>query len=551
MARLRGQSVRLLSYEEVRKSLGAMESSGRYLEDIPLDAIIGSEGRYSDFTRSFLPRQDQARERWAKVKSAVTSMAGLPPIDVYQIGDAYFVRDGNHRVSVARDLGATHIQAYVTLVRSKVPLSPDTEPDDLIVKSEYAEFLGRTGMADLRPHADLSVTLPGQYAILERHIEVHRYFMGLEQQREIAYEEAAAHWYDAVYNPVVRVVRERGILRDFPGRTETDLYLWIAEHRAALEQELGWEIRAEAAAADLPARFGSRPPRVAQRVRDRVLDLMTPDALEAGPEPGLWRRERVEPRRQDCLFQDILVAVNGEESGWHALVQALEIARREGAHLHGLHVVASERHEESMEVRGTIEEFARRCEEAGVPGRLAVEVGDVPRLICQRAGWADLVVLSLSCPPAPSLMARLGSGMSTAIRRCSRPILVVPLSSSHLGRALLAYDGSPKAEEALFVATYVAGRWQVPLVVVTVAEDALAAQPLERARDYLVEHGVLATYEQMSGPVAEAILRTADEHRSDLLIMGGYGRSPVAEVVLGSTVDRVLRTGHRPMLICR
>jgi nucleotide-binding universal stress UspA family protein len=149
-------------------------------------------------------------------------------------------------------------------------------------------------------------------------------------------------------------------------------------------------------------------------------------------------------------------------------------------------------------------------------------------------------------------MARLGSGMSAVIRRCSRPILAVPVSESRLGRALLAYDGSAKAEEALFVATYVAGCWQIPLVVVTVVEGSQAlAQRQERARDYLAEHGVRATYERQDGPVAEAILKTADEHGSDLIIMGGYGRGPVAEVVLGSTVDQVLRASRRPLLICR
>ncbi|NIU60739.1 MAG: universal stress protein, partial [Pseudomonas stutzeri] len=223
-------------------------------------------GRYNDFTRSFLPRQDSDQERWAKVHVAATGLVGLPPIEVYQIGEAYFVLDGNHRVSVARQLGATHIQAYVTEVRTRVPLSPDVQPDDLILKAEYADFLEHTCLDEIRPEADLSVTAPGQYRVLEEHIEVHRYFMGLEQEREIPYEEAVGHWYDEVYLPVVQVIRERGILRDFPGRTETDLYLWLSEHRAALEQALGWEIEPEAAATDLAAQFSPRPQRVVARV---------------------------------------------------------------------------------------------------------------------------------------------------------------------------------------------------------------------------------------------------------------------------------------------
>jgi nucleotide-binding universal stress UspA family protein len=404
------------------------------------------------------------------------------------------------------------------------------------------------------------VTVPGQYPLLEEHIGVHRYFMGLEQQREIPYEEAVAHWHDTVYLAVVQVIRERGILREFPGRTEADLYLWLAEHRAQLEAELGWQIRPEAAAADLVTRFSRKLQRVVARVRQKVLDVVTPDELEAGPGPGQWRKERFEARHHQRLFADILVAINGEKTGWQALEQALELARREGARLHGLHVATSEVQAQSEEALALQAEFSRRCQAAGVSGRLALEVGKVPRKICERAAWTDLVVLSLTYPPAPQLMARLGSGLRTVIQRCSRPLLAVPTSASCLSRALLAYDGSPKADEALFVATYVAGSWAIPLVVVTVKDtkgtkdgegDRATSQTLARAREYLESHGVQATCVVESGPVAEAVLRTADEHQSDLIIMGGYGSSPVLEVVLGSAVDQVLRASRRPMLICR
>jgi len=552
MARLTGRSVDLLSYEEVRQKLRARESVRWELKDIPLNAIVGSVGRYADFTRSFLPRQDSDEERWARVKIAVTDLSGLPPVKVYQIGDAYFVLDGHHRVSVARQIGATHIEAYVTEVRSKVPLSPDIHPDDLILKAEYADFLEHTHLDELRPEADLGVSVPGQYEILEEHIAVHRYFMGLDQQRDITYEEAVSHFYDEVYLPVVQVIRERGILRDFPDRTEADLYLWLSEHRAELEQELGWQIRPEEAAADLAAQFSPRPQRVVARVSEKLLDAVTPDELQAGPPPGEWRKERLRAQWDDRLFADILVAVNGEESGWYALEQALEVARREEARLYGLHVVSSETQRNSEETQALQTEFNRRCEAAGIPGKLAIEVGGVARTICERSRWTDLVILSLSYPPAPQPIARLGSGLSTLLRRCPRPVLAVSGSASRLSRVLLAYDGSPKADEALFVATYLSSKWNIPLVVVTVIEmGRTTAETLTRAQSYLETHGVQATFVKESGPVAEAILVTADEHQSDLIIMGGYGLGPVLEVVLGSAVDQILRASQRPMLICR
>jgi nucleotide-binding universal stress UspA family protein len=121
-----------------------------------------------------------------------------------------------------------------------------------------------------------------------------------------------------------------------------------------------------------------------------------------------------------------------------------------------------------------------------------------------------------------------------------------------LKRALLAYDGSPKADEALFAATYMAGQWRLDLVVLTVNEfENQASNVLHRAQSYLATHGVRATFIQMEGPVGETILQTAQTHNSDLLVVGGYGFSPVLEMVLGSTVDQLLRSRRYPMLICR
>jgi len=556
VSRLTGRSTELLSYEDIRRKLKARERSLQHLEDIPLDAIVGSVGRYRDFTRSFLPRQESSKGRWAQIEVAMTGMKGVPPIEVYQVGDAYFVRDGHHRVSVARQLGADHIQAYVTEVKTKVPLGPDVEPEDLILKAEYAEFLERTDIDDVRPEADLRVTEPGKYPVLEEHIEVHRHFMGLEQERHIPYLEAVAHWYDEVYLPVVQLIRQRGLLRDFPERTETDLYLWLSGHRALLEEELGWEITPEMVASDLTTRFSRKPGRVLRRLGRRVLDAVTPDELEPGPPAGKWREERVAHRRDDRLFPSILVAIRGDESGWSALEQALILARREDARLRGLHVLSAEEQKGRPETRAVEVEFDRRCEQADVRGALVFDVGPVQRTICDRARWADLVVISLDYPPLPQPISKLSSGLVTLIRRCPRPVLTVPHGPSHLDHALLAYDGTPKAREALFVATYVAARWGAPLTVLTVHEgEQVGSGTVEEARDYLEAHGVQASYVELTGDatgsVPESILVTGEERGCDFILMGGYGMGPVAEAVLGSAVDRILRESQWPVLICR
>ena len=212
---LKVESIELLSFEEVRKKLKAQVSSIQVLKDIPIAAIVGSVNRYQDFLRDFLPRHNIDAERWSNIDVANQGMIGLPPIEVYQIGEAYFVIDGNHRVSVAKQLGAIEIQAYVTKVQSRVSISPDVSPEDLILKSEYVEFLENTNIDNLRPEADLTVTVPGQYEVIIEHISVHRYFMGIDQQHDISYEEAVTDWYDNIYLPIVMIIRGKRIIDRF------------------------------------------------------------------------------------------------------------------------------------------------------------------------------------------------------------------------------------------------------------------------------------------------------------------------------------------------
>jgi len=556
-ARLRGESADLLSYEQVRQMLKGKIGSAVELKEIPLDAIVGSAGRYADFTRSFMPLQDTDEARWARVQLQNLGLDGLPAIEAYQIGDAYFVRDGNHRVSVARQLGASHIQAYVIQIDTLVPLSPDVQPDDLILKAEYTNFLEQTRLNEIRPGADLRVTVPGRYPDLLEHIQVHRYFMGLDQQREIPYEKAVADWYDQVYLPVVRVIREQEILQRFPERTETDLYLWLSRHRVELEEALGWEVEPEAAAADLVRQYDPGALQRVERVARRLLGALTPDALGSGPDPGIWRRERRTARRDDCMFADILVPVSGDPDGWPAVAQAAEIACREDARLLGLHVAPSDADRESDRVHDVHGEFRRQCDAQGVRGKLIVDVGQVVPAICKRARWADLVVFGLAHPPGPQPAARLSSGISMMIRRCPAPLLAVQAAVSAVARPLLAYDGSPKAKEALYIATYLAARGQDAgvtdsLVILTVLEDGqVDADTLDEAGEYTDSHGVHSTLLLERGRVSSAILTAAQDHDCDLMLMGGYGHSPVVEVVLGSAVDEVLRSSRQPILICR
>lgn len=228
---LTGQRNELLAYDEVREKLRIGGPIYRGVQTVPIGRILGSVDRYKDFDRAFLPKQDFMADRWQKVSRAWYQEIDLPPILCYKVGDVYFVVDGHHRVSVARERGQEAIEAEVRECAVRVPVTPDLNPDDLEVLGDKVQFLERAGLDRVRPQAQVDVTVLGGYERMLEHIAVHRYFMGLDFRRDIPEEEAVAHWYDTVYAPITAVIRESGILKAFPGRTEADLYLWVLDHR--------------------------------------------------------------------------------------------------------------------------------------------------------------------------------------------------------------------------------------------------------------------------------------------------------------------------------
>lgn len=553
ISRITGKPTDLMQYDEIRRRFKVVESAEQRLEEIPLDAIVGTVGRYSDFTRSLLPLKENDGTRWAKVKTMVENMEGLPPIEVYKVGDVYFILDGHHRASVARQVGATHIQAYVRNVYMRVPLSPNDKPDDVIIKSEFADFLAKTHLDELRPNSNLMVTAPGEFAKLLEHISVHRYYMGIDQKRPITYEEAVTHWYDTVYLPIAEIIRQRKVMVDFPGRTEADLYLWIMDHRVNLENNLGWKVTPKTAATDLTSRFSPTIKNNFSRWRHWIGDKLTPDPLEAPPPAGLWR-EQHDPAHEQGLFDSILVPVPGDENGWLALDMAIQVAKTENSVLGGLHVVQNKQDLHSERVQKITEEFSNRCKAAGVLGSLVTEVGPITRTLYDRSFYADLVVFRLNYPPPHRSLQRLGSGVRLMIRRSPTPLMVVPPDSKIvIKRALLAYGGGHKADEALYLASYLNCRWDVDLTVVAVDRGRQHGEDLiKRADTYLKDHCNRNTQLIVEhGDAAQAILRNCESGGHELIIMGGYEGGVMREMLIGSTVDRVLSNAKCAVLICR
>ncbi len=248
----------LLPFDEVAEKLRLRRSLYRGVRQVEIAHVVGSVGRTHDFDGQFHPLQEWERERWARVHRALRADEPLPPVQLYLVGQVYFVLDGHHRISAAREEGREFIDAEVIELPSPVSLQPGVSPAEMIIKAEQAGFLEQTGLDRLRPQSLLEVTEPGLYDVLLEHIAVHRYYMGLEQQHEIPWEEAVAHWYDGIYRPIVRVIRNQGILERFPRRTETDLYVWVMDHRHYLSQESGQEVPAEQASNDFAERYSEQ-----------------------------------------------------------------------------------------------------------------------------------------------------------------------------------------------------------------------------------------------------------------------------------------------------
>ena len=238
-AALTGRARQLQSFNTVLSAAGAEGRSFGGVQEIPLDKVVGSaasESKSGDFDPAFLPVTRRLRERWTRIYTAMVEGDELPPIDVYKVDDAYYVIDGHHRVSVARSLGRTVINARVIDVQTRAPLAPHVDAAALLRAAEYSAFLDSTQLHRLRPEARLECSRLGRYDELFKHVLGHRYFLGLERGQQVPLPEAAASWYDRVYLPIAKVIRKHQVLEQLPGWTEADLYVEITRRWLQLSE---------------------------------------------------------------------------------------------------------------------------------------------------------------------------------------------------------------------------------------------------------------------------------------------------------------------------
>jgi hypothetical protein len=234
----RGTSPELLPLEEATRRLRPFERRYVGLHAIPLAQVVGTDSRGGDFDRAFLPRRPEIGPRWRQVERAYPD-GDFPPIVVYQLGDAYFVLDGHHRVAIARQRGMETIDAEVTELRARWRLRADADVVELIHAEQQRIFMEESGLDRVRPGLCINVSRPIGYIELLETVQLHGYHGMLAAGRALDPAEISADWLEQVYEPTVAAIRHEGLDRAYPEATEADLFLCVWERRRELMPDVG------------------------------------------------------------------------------------------------------------------------------------------------------------------------------------------------------------------------------------------------------------------------------------------------------------------------
>jgi hypothetical protein len=227
----------MLPFEEVVEALGRTGQHDLGLQVVPLDAIVGTVDRGADFDRGLRPTSAHLRSRWERIAAAQRRGESLPPVSLYKIGDLYFVRDGHHRVSVAKSLGRTDIDAYVVEVATRLRLGEDTRVSDLPLKDHERLFRERVPLpADLRRRIELSD--PWDFGVLSEAVEAWGFRAMQHRRTYMDRAEVARLWFTEEYEPVVELLRAGELIE--ADETETEAYMRVAADRYRVLRTHEW-----------------------------------------------------------------------------------------------------------------------------------------------------------------------------------------------------------------------------------------------------------------------------------------------------------------------
>jgi hypothetical protein len=249
----------LLSFYSIKELVKPRSETYLGMQVVSISDIVGSEGRYYDFNRAFLPKKEHLRNRWTSIDKAYYKDINLPPINLYKLGEVYFVRDGNHRVSVARTQGIESIDAEVVELSAHVTVAKGMTEADIkreIVAYERESVIEATKLDTIIDMESIHFTAPGRYDEMLRHILGHKYFINQDSKDEISFEDAALSWFNNLFKPVSDIIDENNIMSRFPGRTKADIYIWVIKHWDKLKKKYGQGYSLEDAAVEYSTLYG-------------------------------------------------------------------------------------------------------------------------------------------------------------------------------------------------------------------------------------------------------------------------------------------------------
>jgi hypothetical protein len=227
----------ILPFEEVVDALGRVGQVDLGLQVVPLEAIVGTIDRAVDFDRGFRPTSARLRSRWERIAAAQRRGEALPPVSLYKVGELYFVRDGHHRVSVAKSLGRTDIDAYVTEVMTRLRLGADLRVSELPLKDHERLFRERVPL-DSERRARIRLSDPWDFGVLAEAVEAWGFRAMQQRGNYMDRAEVARHWFDEEYIPVAEMLESGRLIER--GETETDAYLRVAADRYLLLRTHEW-----------------------------------------------------------------------------------------------------------------------------------------------------------------------------------------------------------------------------------------------------------------------------------------------------------------------
>ncbi|MCR5290747.1 MAG: transcriptional regulator [Treponema sp.] len=271
---LNPEEASLISFSDIKQLLKPKNESYEGIKTVPLKSIVGSEDRYKDFDSEFFPKNLHLKARWESIDKAHHNNVILPPISLYELGGLYFVRDGNHRVSVAKSQGIEFIDADVVSLKSEIRLKPGKSLQYMrkqVLSYEKRTFYAETAYGDITNDWCLDFSKPGQYDVIYNHIITHKYFINQSIATEISIVDAILSWYNTVYMPILSIIDKKHLMRKFHHNTKSDLYVWIIKYWDDLKKKFGSDYSLEAVAENFTKQYGTT---LSQKIKNTIKHIL-------------------------------------------------------------------------------------------------------------------------------------------------------------------------------------------------------------------------------------------------------------------------------------